>query len=599
MYQSVKREKIDPLHPYLPIFYGVFEQEVWVCGRKRRMLIYIPEDVREATSGIIVLGENGTTADELLHNSPWCDMADRDENKEKFVAIFLEPEDGIWHTEEAYGKLDGDVAYIQAAADYVANNRYLFCVHEAKRYIVGCKEGGVLAQMAVANNPTFYAGLASIGAAEVPAAYLQTAGAEPCTALSGFIDSNGQLGLKKKDIAMPVWLVDDPATQPTDDTALRYWCATCGAQEQPRQITPDTNEYFRTKPVSYAPNQHLKAHRVWHSVIANAADHHAARIAYRIWHSFLTRQRRWLGSPTGDLRVWHEPVEGLGLEYHYEEFEGWMREWYIYVPESVKRHPEKKVPLVLAMHGYTCNGEIYANHTEWHRIAEQNQFIVLFPTALYGVIDMKNDCIDPHNTPLPAWNIFEEPDRPDELHFFTMLLDRMCRDYPVDADRIFATGHSWGSLMTQMLALAMPERFAAVAPCSGVFFGGAEERMLPLERIRNRPDLEIPVWMFCGEEEDFLIHATPQKDNETGFNIEMWLRNNHMAEQIPANWDDVAFVENGQYHDRFFDKNGASMVRFTSIPSMGHSIMTSMSIRIWDEFFSHFSRQNGTIRYKK
>ncbi|MBP3312970.1 MAG: hypothetical protein J6L72_12150, partial [Butyricicoccus sp.] len=32
--------------------------------------------------------------------------------------------------------------------------------------------------------------------------------------------------------------------------------------------------------------------------------------------------------------------------------------------------------------------------------------------------------------------------------------------------------------ISQMLALAVPERLAAVAPCSGVFFGGAEKRML-------------------------------------------------------------------------------------------------------------------------
>lgn len=599
MYQSFEREQIDPSSPYRPCHYGVFEIPLSVGTHRRRMLMYIPEDVREATSGILVLGENGTTADELLHNSPWCALADQDENKEKMIIYFLEPENGVWNTEEAYGTPDGDVAYIQSAVDYVASNHYECCVHEAKRYVVGCREGGALAQMAVANNPVLFAGVASIGAPALNPSYLQSVGDDACTQLSGFVDSQNQIGLKKRDITVPAWIIDDPAVYPdANAAALQYWCDACHAAAQPRQVAPDTVEYYRDIEPRYGINQHKEAYRVWYSAIPHASDHHAERLARRVWRAFLTRQRRWLGSPDGDLRRWYEPVQELGMEYHYEQFDGWMREWYVYIPQAVRQAPEKKVPLVFAMHGYTCNGEIYANHTEWHRVAEQEQFIAVFPTALYGTIEMTNDCIDPKNTPLTAWNIFQEDDRPDELRFFTMLLDRMCRDYPVDPTRVFATGHSWGSLMTQMLALAMPKRFAAVAPCSGVFFGGAEQRMLPLEQLANRPDIEIPVWMFCGEEEEFLIHACPQHDNSTGFNINMWLKNNHMEAQIPADWNQHEYMAHGRWHDRAFYKQNVPMVQFTSVQSMGHSTMTDMTLRIWHEFFSHFSRIGEDVHYE-
>ncbi len=166
---------------------------------------------------------------------------------------------------------------------------------------------------------------------------------------------------------------------------------------------------------------------------------------------FLFSQRRWMSGPVGDLRVTKNPEHDLGMEYHYEKIDGWMREWYVYVPESVKQHPEIKVPLVLAMHGYTCSGEIYAGNSEWYKVAAQYGFIVVHPTALQGKVDMENKVIDPDFTPLPAWNIFAEDDRPDELHFFDTLLDRMIAEYPVDPSRVFATGHSWGSLMTHLL----------------------------------------------------------------------------------------------------------------------------------------------------
>ena len=165
------------------------------------------------------------------------------------------------------------------------------------------------------------------------------------------------------------------------------------------------------------------------------------------------------------------------MDYHYEDVDGWKREWYVYVPESVradlaaKGADARKVPLVLAMHGYTCNGEIYAGNSGWWEVTDKYGFIVVHPSALYAHVNMPEQGLMPEYALFPAWNIFQEDDRPDELSFFNQLVDRTIADYPVDKDHIFATGHSWGSLMTQMLGLGMTDRLTAIAPCSGVFFG--------------------------------------------------------------------------------------------------------------------------------
>lgn len=79
------------------------------------MLAYVPHDIRESTAGILVLGENGQTADDLLEHSGWCEIADTEECKERLIVFFLEPENGTWNMDEAYGTPDGDVAYINAA----------------------------------------------------------------------------------------------------------------------------------------------------------------------------------------------------------------------------------------------------------------------------------------------------------------------------------------------------------------------------------------------------------------------------------------------------------------------------------------------------
>lgn len=44
------------------------------------------------------------------------------------------------------------------------------------------------------------------------------------------------------------------------------------------------------------------------------------------------------------------------------------------------------------------------------------------------------------------------------------MLDYMEKTYSIDSSRIYVTGHSNGSHMTQELARRIPERFAAFAP---------------------------------------------------------------------------------------------------------------------------------------
>lgn len=77
---------------------------------------------------------------------------------------------------------------------------------------------------------------------------------------------------------------------------------------------------------------------------------------HRIWNGFLSRHRRWMGDPGGNLRMYDDPLCNRHVEYHMEKVDGWLREWYVYVPEAVRQHPEVPVPLVFACHGYTCNG---------------------------------------------------------------------------------------------------------------------------------------------------------------------------------------------------------------------------------------------------
>ena len=473
MYQNYQYE-VDPKDPLKPLYQGTFEEKVTVGGKERRYLVYIPEGARPSTAGVFILPENGKTADDLWRDSWWRMIADTEETKEKLIVFFLEPENGVWNTDEAYGKPDGDVAYIEQV--YLAGTQRLkFCVHESKFYLTGCREGRRDGQHGGDVQSRRVGRRGQCG-------WLGGAGGLPQGGGSGFLHQSGRLYRRntpsepqKSDIPMPAWVIDDPEVPTgTDNGTAAYWRASCGITETGHQIMPDVMEYVRTEEPPYAPNQEKQAFRVCTSAIAGASADYANPLLRRIWKDFLYRQRRWMSGPGGDLRVTKDPVADLGMEYHYEGIGGWMREWYVYVPEQVKAQPEKPVPLVFAMHGYTCAGEIYAGNSEWYKVADKHGFIVVHPSATPGQMLMSNQACDPDNVPLPAWNFMHNaPDGPDELEFFRAMLEKTCAAHAIDRSRVYATGHSHGSVMTQVLAMAMSEVFAAVAPCSGIVFSNA------------------------------------------------------------------------------------------------------------------------------
>lgn len=151
--------------------------------------------------------------------------------------------------------------------------------------------------------------------------------------------------------------------------------------------------------------------------------------------------------------------------------------------------------------------------------------------------------------------------------------------------------------MTQVLALAMPELFAAVAPCSGILFNGFRESVLALPEIANRRDIPVPIWMFGGEQESWLMPTVPDNGNETAETLLLWRKNNHLEPAEPQNWETGWSVHEARWNDLTYEKNGIPMVKYTWVDYMPHATMTEMSYRIWDEFFSHFSREGDKVCY--
>ena len=74
-------------------------------------------------------------------------------------------------------------------------------------------------------------------------------------------------------------------------------------------------------------------------------------------------------------------------------------------------------------------------------------------------------------------------------------MDYICETLPVDQDRIYLTGLSMGGTGTWMLAMAAPDRFAAIAPIcgSGIYWNGGTIAKIPVMVYHGDCDLAVPI----------------------------------------------------------------------------------------------------------
>ncbi len=118
-----------------------------------------------------------------------------------------------------------------------------------------------------------------------------------------------------------------------------------------------------------------------------------------------------------------------------------------YLPKDYDE--SKKYPLVFFLHGAGERGDdldIANRHGYMKHVREKG--------AEYPFIFISPQC--PFDK---FWGCYTES--------LLAFLDYICETLPVDTDRIYLTGLSMGGTGTWMLAMAAPERFAAIAPICG------------------------------------------------------------------------------------------------------------------------------------
>jgi len=138
--------------------------------------------------------------------------------------------------------------------------------------------------------------------------------------------------------------------------------------------------------------------------------------------------------------------------------------YYLFLPKGYQQHG-KRWPLMLFLHGAGDAG------TNMERVK-----ILGPPKVVETMPDFPCILVSPQS-PVRSWNL-------DALN---ALLDDVIRRYRVDKNRVYLTGASMGGSGTWALAVAHPEKFAAIVPVSGSGDTNEAKRLIGL-----------PIWAFHG-----------------------------------------------------------------------------------------------------
>ncbi|HET9839957.1 MAG TPA: PHB depolymerase family esterase [Candidatus Angelobacter sp.] len=165
---------------------------------------------------------------------------------------------------------------------------------------------------------------------------------------------------------------------------------------------------------------------------------------------------------------------------------GITRRYLLYVPRSYDR--TKATPLVISLHPAATWGAFERNVSGWNELAEQHGFIVVYPNgsgAFFGGFSAGQ-----HVWPQGQQSL------PRDAKFISGLIDKLEREYNIDAKRIYADGMSNGGGMAYALSCELPDRIAAVGVVAGAVESGKNCR-------DTRP---VPVIVFHGAADKFAAY---------------------------------------------------------------------------------------------
>ena len=140
------------------------------------------------------------------------------------------------------------------------------------------------------------------------------------------------------------------------------------------------------------------------------------------------------------------------------------RKYLLYIPANYSDQIES--PVVLNFHGFGSTALDQLRLSDWRELADENNFILIYPQGLKLTADGKTSVGETHWNPDPLSR--DNKSESKDLGFVMKLLRRISEQYSTDLSRVYATGFSNGADMAYGLASYGSNFIAGIAPVSGL-----------------------------------------------------------------------------------------------------------------------------------
>jgi polyhydroxybutyrate depolymerase len=155
---------------------------------------------------------------------------------------------------------------------------------------------------------------------------------------------------------------------------------------------------------------------------------------------------------------------------------GVARQYVVYIPKSYRG--TASVPLMMVIHGAHNTPGLAESWSQMDAVSEQNGFIIVYPAAL--------DCWKVGTTVLPGCTTAD-----DDVGFLNNVVTEVESHACIDPKRVYVTGISNGSLMSQYMGCHFANVFAAVGGVAGGGGCPAPARPLPIFYVLGTADMTV------------------------------------------------------------------------------------------------------------
>lgn len=412
-------------------------------GPARSVSVYIPAETPNRAYWIVLAAPHGVSTATFLTRSGWRQHADQAGEG----LVVLEPGEGGW------GGPDAEAGYVDAAMEFHQANQYYSIFGE--HYLVGYDGGAAALERWAAVNPLRVIAQVHLGSVGLAAGFLDevgkleydgtTSGSYTPVVLPDDLDR-----IRRGDVVLPTWFID-PGQSARD--SIDYWRGANDTRGSDRdgvlgrvhRQREDSDRWTTSSsgPISLVAVQARAMKALSRGTTGAVVDFLHTWTRYENFFAY------------GNQLMARPDLDRMGVEVRTMMVGDHPREYLVYVPRSARRLWGEAAPVVFVWPGNTQTDRVFFDSAQWWKVADEVGCVVVVICETYAA---------------SAISVSHR----DSEEFFTKLREVVLRRYDVDPTRLYSTGQSAGSNVTQTLAIAKPEYFAAVASTS--FAGGPDDR---------------------------------------------------------------------------------------------------------------------------